>query len=199
MKAIAAFVSLLYPRLCAACDRACDEERAFCVSCAISVERAPPHDRLRSIYLFGGAVASAIRRCKYGDRPEVARALGRLIPPDAIDEDAIVVPIPLHPKRLRARGFNQSALLALATGRPVDVRALERIRDTPPQAGLKAEARRQNVAGAFRARSERVRGRRVALVDDVITTGATVEAASLELSRAGAVAVDVLTLARAVP
>jgi ComF family protein len=111
----------------------------------------------------------------------------------------LLVPVPLHPLRLRQRGYNQSALIALGTGRKIDARALERIRDTPPQAGLGAEQRRRNLAGAFRARAERVRGRRVILVDDVVTTGATVEAASRELLRAGAQSVDVLTLARAVP
>jgi ComF family protein len=122
-----------------------------------------------------------------------------MLPRDALADAELIVPIPLYPKRLRERGFNQSALLALATGRKFDARALERIRDTPPQAGLKADARRKNLAGAFWANPDRVRGRHVVLIDDVVTTGATVEAASLELRRAGASTVHVLTLARAVP
>jgi ComF family protein len=225
MKITTAFhslVALLYPRLCAACDRPCDEGSSFCASCAISVDPigevcprcgvpianargpcvgcqldAPPYDRSRSSWLFGGSVAVAIRRCKYGDRPEIFRSLGRRLPP-IDDSQAVIIPIPLHRKRLQERGYNQSALLALSLGRTIDVKALERVRDTPPQAGLKAEARRRNVAGAFLARPDRVRGRHVILVDDVITTGATIESASTELRRAGASRIDVLTLARAV-
>jgi ComF family protein len=215
-------VTLLYPPLCAACDRPCEENRAFCASCTISVEpvadpctrcggptvgrascgacqvHPPPYDRARAVWLFGGAVATAIKRCKYADRPEVARSLARAIPTGDLPADALLVPVPLHPIRLRQRGFNQSALIALSTGRKIDGRALERIRDTPPQAGLGAEQRRKNLSGAFRARAERVRDRHIVLVDDVVTTGATVEAASRELLRAGARSVDVLTLARAV-
>src|SRR5262249_290361 len=108
-----------------------------------------------------------------------------------------------HPRRLRERQFNQAALLALAwapRGGPlVDPFALERVHDTPPQSSLSGAARQTNVRGAFRARIDRVLGRRVLLVDDVVTAGATAEACGKALLRAGAREVLVLTVARAVP
>ncbi len=123
----------------------------------------------------------------------------------------LIVPVPLHRRRLRAREFNQATELAAAlreTARALDAplgrvaldaRALERTRDTPPQTGLDAPQRRRNVLDAFAVRDPaRVRGRRVLLVDDVMTTGATADACAAALDRAGAAAVLVLTLCRAV-
>jgi ComF family protein len=122
--------------------------------------------------------------------------------PLSLDAD-VVVPIPLHRERLRWRGFNQAVPLAraiaAARGRPVDPFALTRQRPTPPQVGLLgAGDRRRNVRGAFAVRDrERVRGRTVLLVDDVMTTGATAHECAHVLRRAGARAVDVVVLARA--
>ena len=117
----------------------------------------------------------------------------------------MIVPVPLHRRRLIARRYNQSALLAGALGRKSDVTAapdlLVRTRHTPSQGGLSATARRRNVRGAFAVRDGQaagVRDRRVLLIDDVFTTGATVEACATTLIRSGARAVDVLTLARVV-
>jgi ComF family protein len=185
-----------------------------CIGC---LERPPRFDAAVAGFEFGGALAEAIRRLKWQHMPELAPALGLLLfpalrtaPADfaAID---LIVPVPLHPKRLRAREFNQAAELAAAlreTARAHDVplgrcaldaRALERIRDTPPQTGLDAAQRRRNVLGAFRARDPaRVRDKRVLVVDDVMTTGATADACAAALRRAGAAAVVVLTLGRAV-
>jgi ComF family protein len=221
LRARDSFVNLIFPPRCVGCDAPCPA--AFCVTCAISVDRIgaactrcglplpesqgpclgclqrpPPWATAHSVFLFGGALAEAIRRCKYADRPELARPLGRLLGP-AVQLVDVVAPVPLHPRRLRARGFNQAALLALAAGGPVDVRALVRVRDTSPQAGLTAAERRRNLAGAFEARAERVRDRRVLVIDDVLTTGATLEAVTRALTDAGAAEVHVLTLARAVP
>ena len=122
-----------------------------------------------------------------------------------LDEADVIVPVPLHYTRLASRGFNQSAWLADAvsrrTGVPVSVDALKRTRRTPTQGGLSAKARRRNMAGAFAPHPKRtghVQGKRVLLVDDVLTTGATLSACTRALKRAGARHVDVLVLARVV-
>jgi ComF family protein len=121
-----------------------------------------------------------------------------------LQDAACVVPVPLFPWRRLRRGFNQAADLARHLDRPV-VHALWRVRPTPPQAGLTAAARRRNVRGAFRlspllstrARHTFIDGRTVALIDDVMTTGATLRACAEVLQAAGANEVRVLTLARA--
>ena len=185
-----------------------------CLGC---LERPPRFDAAVAAYEFGGALAEAIRRLKWRHMPELAPALGALLldglrraPADfgAID---LIAPVPLHRRRLRAREFNQAAELAAALrevarardmplGRvALDARALERTRDTPPQTGLDALQRRHNVLDAFRARDPaQVHDKRVLLVDDVMTTGATADACAAALRRAGAAAVLVLTLGRAV-
>jgi ComF family protein len=120
--------------------------------------------------------------------------------PDGIKGFDVVIPVPLHKQRLKERGFNQSLLLAREVARvfglEVDYRSLKRIRPTRPQVDLKPDERKKNVKGAFDVKSpERVRGRRVLLVDDVFTTGATVSECARVLKKAGA-EVYVLTLAR---
>jgi ComF family protein len=134
--------------------------------------------------------------------PELGRPLGRLIADRGLSRAEVVTPVPLHPRRLRARGFNQAALLALGASAagPRLAHLLVRVRDTPPQTGLGREARRRNVRGAFAlARRAEVRGLRVTLVDDVLTTGATAEACAEVLLAGGAKTVEVLTVARVVP
>jgi len=113
----------------------------------------------------------------------------------------MVVPVPLHPRRLRQRGFNQSAVLARHLARAmtaeVALNAVARIRDTPSQVGLRSKERDANVALAFAvSHATRVRGRTILVVDDVWTSGATARAVALALRNAGAEAVDVLTIAR---
>ncbi|MDD4951958.1 MAG: ComF family protein, partial [Desulfovibrionaceae bacterium] len=126
-------------------------------------------------------------------------ALGALKKGGAETPEAIV-PVPLHRSRLAWRGYNQSLelcrLMARRTGRPILNRALERIRSTPPQISLPANERRRNIHGAFLARPEIIQGRSVLLVDDVMTTGATLEECARSLKRAGAARITVLVLAR---
>jgi ComF family protein len=112
-----------------------------------------------------------------------------------------VIPVPLSRRRQRERGFNQAELVARAVSRETGIRLVRRVlaktSERPPQAGLSAAARRKNAAGAYRARlPASLRGKAVLLVDDVMTTGATADAAARALLRGGARAVDVLTLAR---
>ncbi len=145
-----------------------------------------------------------LQRFKYGRDVSVGKVLTAYMTerlPLAVDHD-LIVPVPLHRQRLRWRGFNQSVTLARAVGRiagrPVDPLILARVRATAPQVGLGISERRRNVRGAFAVRRpEALRGRRVLLVDDVMTTGATAEACAYALRHSGAREVEVLVLARA--
>ena len=150
-----------------------------------------------------GAVRKAIHALKYQGVRAVAPTLGQLLVPFLAQEGLegdLLVPVPLHPKRERQRGYNQLLLLAQAVGRAtglaVEPRALTRVTSVPSQVSLRAEERRANVAEAFRARPESVAGRRILVIDDVCTTGATLEACALALKEAGAVSVWGLALAR---
>jgi len=174
--------------------------------------RAPPsYAFARAIAPYRDGMREAIHALKYGRRPVLAAPLGRLLAtagpetlPVALRDWAdALVPVPLHPARQVERGFNQAELLAAPCAErwrlPLLTRALVRVRPTPPQTDLDADARRANVRDAFRAvRPGEVEGRRVLLVDDVLTTGATVGAAARALRAAGVLEVGVLTLARVV-
>ena len=171
----------------------------------------PPYAFARAVAPYRDGMREAIHALKYGRRPVLATPLGRLLadagaaaaPVPLADWAEGIVPVPLHPTRHAERGFNQAELLAAPGATrwrlPMLPRALARVRPTAPQADLDAEARRANVRDAFKVtRPGEVRGRRVLLVDDVLTTGATVGAAARALLTAGATAVGVLTLARVV-
>jgi len=146
---------------------------------------------------------SALQRYKYNRDVSLAPLLGAWLaqyaPLSAAAYD-VIVPVPLHISRLRWRGFNQAQLLLrpFAGNCAIDPYSLARVRPTRPQVGLPEKERRGNVAGAFRVtRPRHVEGQRILLVDDVYTTGATVDECSRALRRAGAHSVDVLVLARA--
>jgi ComF family protein len=149
-------------------------------------------------------LSSILRRHKYGLDQSLIRALteclGERVLLDANDYD-VIIPVPLHWRRLYWRGFNQAALLARALAHkmalPVDASSLLRTRATVPQTAQSSGERRRNIKGAFAVRRpDRVAGKRVLLVDDVITTGATVDECARVLKASGARAVDVFALAR---
>jgi len=149
------------------------------------------------------ALAITVQALKYRRRRIVAQTLGALLAERyPYDRDALLVPVPLHPHRLRERGFNQALLLARVLGRrrglTLAARALVRKRHTRAQPGLAAEERRRNLRDAFAVTSpDTVRGRHIVLVDDVLTTGATADACARSLLAAGATRVDVYTVGRA--
>jgi ComF family protein len=193
---------------CASCEARVPPLTAFCPACSATVQRIrgkTPRGMVACVY--GGAVAQAIGRLKGERRLEVARPLGDLLwqalAPRADELASVVaVPVPLHPRRLAERGYNQSALLAGRVARRLGVpfwpSALARTRDTAPQATLPRQARLANVADAFVARQpEHVSGRRVLLIDDIWTTGATLEACEKALLAAGATHVSWGVVARA--
>jgi ComF family protein len=175
----------------------------ICYNCTAS---RPHFDRARSAARYTGSLQNVMREFKYRKSLWVRRDLAGLLAacadahydPEQVDAVCFV---PLYPAREREREYNQAGLLARALarrmGKPLLGRCLARIRPTPSQTNLTARARATNVAGAFRARwTRRLKGRRVLLVDDVMTTGATVSECARVLKEGGAVAVYVVTVAR---
>lgn len=191
---------------CARCGMPFDHDRGAGAECGPCLAQRPRFTSARAALVYGGPARQVLLALKHGDRQHLAtvmarhmaRAAGTLLGPDAL-----LVPVPLHWVRLWRRGFNQAALLARALANasdtPLAVDALRRVRATPTSQGLGRKARAANVRGVFRVADRgQVRGRRIVLVDDVLTTGATAEACTRILTRAGASEVHVLTFARVV-
>ncbi len=201
------FLDAVAPRRCAGCDAVSDPP--ICARCAAAMcaMPVPAVRRMRSGSAYAGfefaePIRAALHRGKYaGDRQTLRELAGmtstRLQGPRLFTPDGIV-PVPLGPRRRRQRGYNQSEILAtvIADARDVPVRAdLARIRDTPPQSARDEATRRGNVADAFAWTGSPMDGPYLWLVDDVLTTGATVEAAASVLGAAGAALVDVVVVA----
>lgn len=176
--------------------------------CSRCLRRAPHFGRARACALYctdrHSPLIEVLHRFKYGRDVTLAPVLGDFLAEHCPlpDDHDLVIPVPLDLERLRWRGFNQAVALARVLAarrrRPLHPMALQRCRVTPPQVGLGDDQRRRNIAGAFAVRDRTaVRGRRVLLVDDVMTTGATVDECAKTLRRAGARRVDVAVLARA--
>ena len=176
--------------------------------CAPCTRRSPAYDRARAVFRYDDASRHLILRFKHADETYAAPFYGRWLSragADLLAGTDLIAPVPLHRWRLLSRRYNQAALLARAVARhadrPLAVDLLRRIRHTPSQGRLSATARRRNIRGAIALRPrwrEAAAGRRIVLVDDVLTTGATVEECAKVLRRAGAARVDVLTLARVI-
>ncbi len=191
---------LVEPPLCPHCGRPMVSGR-LCPLC----QRDPLQiDGVRSVAYLDGTLREAIHHFKYSNLQHLAIPLGRLMgqyweksPLPA----EIIVPVPLHTDRLRERGYNQAALLARELGKsiglPISENSLVRVRATRPQVELGAQERKENVNDAFRCSSMELKGKRILLIDDVCTTGATLEACSMALRQAGARSVWAFTLARA--
>lgn len=201
-------IQFLAPPFCARCGFPFEYDSGKDALCGACSRLSPAFDRARAVLRYDDSSRGLILAFKHADKIHAAPAFGRWMAragAGLLAEGSIVVPVPLHWTRLFRRRYNQAALLALALARETGLRAapdlLIRRRATPSQGRLGAAARRRNVAGAFAVRPrgrDLIDGRRVLLVDDVLTTGATVDACARALKRAGADAVDVLVLGRVV-
>lgn len=201
-------VSFIAPPHCACCGVPFDLDPGPGALCAACIAEPPDFARARAVFRYDDASKGLVLRFKHGDRTDAAPAFGRWLARAAgplLDQADLIAPVPLHRWRLLKRRYNQAALLALElgrlSGRPVLPDLVVRRRATPSQGHLTRAERTRNVRGAFAVRPRHaaaLAGRRVLLVDDVFTTGATVAAVARALRRGGAATVDVVTLARVV-
>jgi ComF family protein len=190
--------------LCPVCGRVFPSREGVDHLCGPCRTDPPPFARARAAALYEeeGPSGQAIKRFKYSRRldllPVMQHWLRRPLCQELVHEADLMAPVPLHPGRLKQRGFNQALLLAQAFAEVhLERELLTRVRPTPPQTGLNPKERRDNVKGAFAVpRPDLVKGKKVLLVDDVFTTGATVRECARVLRKAGAQRVDVLTVAR---
>ncbi|MCB1560745.1 MAG: ComF family protein [Xanthomonadales bacterium] len=203
--------------LCLACHQDLPFNRSACARCGIPLptpakacgaclKRLPPFDVTHAVFRYGAPVDSLLMRHKFHGDLAAGRVLGELFADELSTLSGSVdtlLPVPLHPKRLGERGYNQSLELArpLArrSGLPLLVDGLRRQNATTPQTGLDRKARQQNLRGAFAWKGGRPPPGRIALIDDTMTTGSTVAECTRMLKRAGAEHVEVWVLARVPP
>lgn len=219
------FLSLIYPRHCEACGNSLFKHETFiCTHCRVNLPkgygaarinnplksilagRVPLH-HASSLYVFekGGKVQRLVYAVKYEQQKELAAFLGTVYTEELVKEDLLlkidfIVPIPLHPKKLKARGFNQSEWFAegLAQGmnKTVNTQVLERVVETSTQTKKRKYQRWQNVDGIFAIKDqEQLENKHILLVDDVVTTGATIEAAWQALKDVKGIKLSVVAIA----
>lgn len=200
-----AALELLFPPRCIRCKRV---GSLFCADCQAAIpippvlKRAECLQEIRAGALYEGAIRDAIRAFKYDNRHRLVSVLGERLQQTYAHSGwtaTLIVAVPLHPRRHQHRGYNQSALLADELARrirlPFNAEALHRVRDTPPQVGLNVAQRRKNVTDAFEAERTIVVAQHIVIIDDVCTTGATLNACAEALLLAGAASVRGLTVA----
>ncbi|MBL8481763.1 MAG: ComF family protein [Rhodocyclaceae bacterium] len=201
--------------LCAGCRAALRPNGPSCPVCALPtpdaqicgycLKRPPPFDASVAAFSYSHPADALLQAYKFAGRIELAGLFGHALHAAVADAGSIrpdvIVPVPLHPERLKSRGFNQAALvaqvLARAFGLPLDYRLLERIAPTAAQAGLNLRQRRRNLRGAFMAHD--ATGMSIALVDDVMTSGTTLTECALRLKQRGASRVSCWVVARTPP
>ena len=196
--------------LCAACLRDLPYSPASsCPQCGLSsnglvcgscLNSPPDFDATRSVFLYGFPIDAMMQRYKYANMLHISQTFGQLlaqhINTDAVD---IIIPMPMHPTRLKERGFNQALEIAkVFSGNKLDFKSAIRQKLTPPQASLPFKERVKNIKGAF-AVSGNLAGKRVAIVDDVMTTGASLNELAKTLKKAGATHVECWVVARTLP
>jgi len=219
------------PPRCAGCAEIIDEVDGFCPTCWMTLEwlgsggcehcgmpleatdaalcgrclaAPPPLDRMRAAVAYGPLARGIALKLKYGRKIALARTMARYMAPlRGLASDAILVPVPLHRRRLWWRGFNQSGLIAKQLGAqwgmPVDQHLLRRARPTPPLKGMNEAQRQRAVNGAFAAiEGRKIEGLTIILIDDVLTTGSTAAACAKVLRKAGAGRVELISWARVV-
>ncbi|MGI6168133.1 MAG: ComF family protein [Christensenellales bacterium] len=212
-RAVSALLNLLYPNIgCCGCGReaALSQSAYFCPACNAKLcYLHAPSALAEGIFAFSVVeykppVSLMIQKLKYDGARYLSPALGSLLlrayPLPNFPADALSA-VPIHPRRQKQRGFNQSDLLAAClseqTGLPL-LQGLSRRINTPPQTGLSAEKRRQNVQNAFLATKE-VQGKHILLIDDVLTTGSTIRECARALLLSGAAGVSALCVAKSIP
>jgi ComF family protein len=201
-------LTFIAPPFCVTCGAPFDFAVEGMRTCAACYAAPPAWDRARAAVLYDEGSRGLILGFKHGDRLHAAPAFGAWAAragAELLEDADLIVPVPLHRWRLLKRRYNQAALIAEHAGRRTGIThlpdLLERHRATPSQGDMGPAARARNVAGAFRLNprhADRVKGSRIVLVDDVLTTGATIAACCKVLRRGGASRIDVLTLARVV-
>ena len=192
------------PRLLSPLCPKCGRPQASGIVCPSCRQRRTEIDGIRSPYRFDEVIRKAIHQLKYQNLKAISSCLAELLA-DYLGSSPlpceVLVPVPLHQRRLKERGYNQSSLLSRELGKltnlPVIENCLIRIKEAQPQVkAASMEERRENVVGAFMCRDEKVSGKQVILIDDVCTSGATLESCAVALKSKGAISVWGLTIAR---